>query len=101
MTLGKRRINYDVGLSYDVDVEVAKQALLDIVKDDPRVLKDQDLAVYVYELGAYSVGFRIRCWVNVDDYWPVYNELSEKVLLAFREHNIRIPSSTDIAISKQ
>ena len=98
--LGKRRINYDVGLAYDTDIEVAKEALLSIVKDDPRILKDQDCVVYVYELGAYSVGFRIRCWVSFEDYWPVYNELSEKVLVVTRKNGLRIPSSTDLQVNK-
>lgn len=99
--LGKRRLNYDVGVAYDADIALAKEVLTKIVIDDERRLKDEELNVYVYELGPYSVGIRIRMWTSVDDYWQVYNELSEKVLLAFREHNIRIPSSTDIAISKQ
>lgn len=93
--LGKRRVNYDVGIAYDSDIELAKKVLLSIVKDDPRVLKEEECTAYVYELGAYSVGMRLRLWTSFDNYWPLYNELSEKVLLAFRENGIYIPSSTD------
>lgn len=99
--LGKRRVNYDVGVAYDTDISVAKKALMDIALDDPRVIKDGSLQVYVYELGAYSVGLRIRCWTRVDDYWPFYNDLSEKVLNSFRVNGIYIPSSTDISVSQK
>ena len=99
--LGKRRINYDVGVAYDTDIALAKKVLTKIVEKDARRLKDEELSVYVYELGSYSVGIRIRMWTAVENYWPVYNELSEKVLLAFRENGIRIPSSTDISVSKE
>jgi len=98
--LKARRLNFDVGVSYDTDIELAKSTLNDLVKDDKLVLKDKELSIYVYELGAYSVGLRIRCWTKIKDYWPLYNSLPEKVLLAFREKGINIPSSTDLKVSK-
>ena len=98
--LGKRRLDYNVGISYDGDVKLAKEVLAGVVANDDRILKEEGITVYVYELGAYSVGLRLRIWTPVDNYWPVYNDLSERILLAFREHNIRIPSSTDIAVSQ-
>ena len=99
--LGTRRLDYNVGIAYDSDIALAKQTLLDLIKDDPRVLKDNDISAYVYELGSYSVGLRLRFWTKFGDYWPVYNELSEKILLAFREKGIYIPSSTDLKVEKK
>ena len=99
--LNKRRVNYDVGVAYDTDIELAKKVLLDLVKNDELILPKEECTVYVYELGSYSVGLRIRCWTKFNDYWPFYNALSEKVLLAFRENGIRIPSSTDIQVDKR
>lgn len=99
--LNKRRVNYDVGVAYDSDIELVKKVLLDLIKDDELILKKEECTVYVYELGSYSVGVRIRCWTKFKDYWPFYNALSEKILLAFREHGIRIPSSTDIQVDKR
>ena len=98
--LGKRRMNYDVGVAYNSDIALVKKVLTDLVKDDERRLPKEELNVYVYELGAYSVGVRIRLWTKFDQYWPLYNELGEKILLAFRENGIYIPSSTDRAIMK-
>ena len=99
--LDKRRVNYDVGVAYDSDIELVKKVLLDLVKDDELILKNEECTVYVYELGSYSVGVRIRCWTKFKNYWPFCNALSEKVLLAFRENGIRIPSSTDIQVDKR
>ena len=98
--LNKRRVNYDVGVAYDADIALAKKVLNDLFKDDELVLPKEEFTVYVYELGAYSVGIRVRCWTKFKDYWPFYNSMSEKILLAFRENGIRIPSSTDILVSK-
>ena len=99
--LGKRRVNYDVGIAYDANLQVAKKALYDLANDDPRVIKDGSLQVYVYELGPYAVGVRIRCWTMVDDYWPFYNDLPEKVLNSFNANGIYIPCSTDIQVSQR
>ena len=99
--LNKRRVNYDVGVAYDTDIELAKKVLTDLFKDDELILQKEEFSVYVYELGSYSVGLRVRCWTKFKDYWPFYNSMSEKILLAFREHGIRIPSSTDIQVGKQ
>lgn len=98
--LNKRRVNYDVGVAYDTDIELAKKVLTELFKNDELVLKKEEFTVYVYELGAYSVGLRVRCWTKFNDYWTFYNAMSEKILLAFRENGIRIPSSTDILVSK-
>lgn len=99
--LNKRRVNYDVGVAYDTDIELAKKVLVDLFKDDELILQKEEFSVYVYELGSYSVGLRVRCWTKFKDYWPLYNSMSEKILLAFREHGIRIPSSTDIQVANQ
>ena len=99
--LNKRRVNYDVGVAYDSDIELTKKVLTELFQNDELVLPKEEFTVYVYELGAYSVGVRVRCWTKFKDYWPFYNSMSEKILLAFREHGIRIPSSTDIQVSKQ
>lgn len=99
--LNKRRVNYDVGVAYDTDIELAKKVLADLFKDDELILQKEEFSVYVYELGSYSVGLRVRCWTKFKDYWPLYNSMSEKILLAFREHGIRIPSSTDIQVANQ
>lgn len=98
--LNKRRVNYDVGVAYDTDIELAKKVLTDLFKDDPLILPKEEFTVYVYELGSYSVGLRVRCWTKFKDYWPFYNSMSEKILLEFRKHGIRIPSSTDLQVKK-
>ena len=96
--LGKRRMNYDVGVAYNTDIALAKKVLTDLVKNDERRLRDEELNVYVYELGPYAVGLRIRLWTKFEDYWPLYNELGERILLALRENKIYIPCSTDRAV---
>lgn len=99
--LGKRRVNFDVGVSFEADIELVKKVFLDIVKDDELVLKEEECIVYVYELGDLAVGVRIRCWTKFDKYWDFYNTLPEKVLLACRKHHIYLPLKTDRQINPE
>lgn len=98
--LGVRRLDYEVGVAYNSDIKKVKAVLEKALFEDPRILKDKECFIYVYELGAYSIGIRFRCWTKFDDYWPFFNEIPERVLIAFNENNIYIPSSTDIHLSE-
>jgi len=99
--LGKRRLDYDVGLDYNVDVAKAKAVLGEILESETKALQDEAREVYIEKLDSYSVVFRIRLWTTFDDYWTVRNGLSEKVLLACRKNGFNIPSSTDYTIKKE
>ena len=65
---------------------------------DERVSKEKEPQIHINELGEYAVTVVIKCWTDVGEYWNVLNGLHEKVLLAFRENNIIIPSSKEFKV---
>jgi len=97
---GERRIDYDVGVSYDSDLEVVKEALASVIKDEPLVIYPEKTQVYAESFGPYAVNMRLRCWIKADDYWTLYNQLTERIYLAFKQKGIYIPCSTDRNIKK-
>jgi len=64
-----RRIDLVIGVSYDDDLDLAKSTIERILRADGRVLDDPAPVVEVDELGASSVDFVVRPWVNAADYW--------------------------------
>ena len=92
---GERRIDFDVRVAYDSDVEVVKEALWSVIKDEPLVINNEKTMVYAESFGDFGINFRLRCWTKFDDYWTLYNQLPERVLLAFRSKGITIPASID------
>ena len=86
-----RRRVVDIGVDYETDTEKCKQVLLDILAKDERVLKDPKPSVYLTDLAEYYINFSVRAYIENKDYWDVYLQFREKVLLAFREQNILIP----------
>ncbi len=65
-----RRIDLVIGVSYNDDLNVAKETMSKILAADPRVLAEPESTVEVIELGDSSVNLVVRPWVKTDDYWP-------------------------------
>jgi small conductance mechanosensitive channel len=86
-----RRVDLLFGISYDDDLKLAKETLLEIVSQDTRVLQEPAPFVAVSALADSSVNFVVRVWVNKDDYWAVFYETTEKVKLTFDARGITIP----------
>ena len=96
-----RRVDMVFGIGYDDDIQKAKQILGDIVAADERVLQDPEPTIAVGELGASSIDFVVRPWVNAADYWAVKFDMNEKVKAAFDANGISIPyPQMDIHVDK-
>ena len=88
---GTRRIDMVFSIGYDDDIRRARDVIAKVISEDERVLPEPTPLIAVGELGASSVNFFVRPWVNSGDYWPVKFDLTEKIKLAFDENNISIP----------
>lgn len=97
----KRRLELKVGISYQSDLKKAKEILYGLFESHPLIIKDQDLIVFVDQLGDSSIIIGARGWVETGSYWNVKWELTEKVKLAFDEAGIEIPfRQMDVNIKK-
>jgi len=88
---GTRRVDLVVGVGYDADLQVAKQAIEDVLRADERVLDEPAPVVAVLELADSSVNFAVRPWVKADDYWDVYFHMLESIKLRLDSDAINIP----------
>lgn len=101
-----RRVEWPVSVSYGVDADACKQAILDILNSDERVLKaDTDMnALYkelniskfqlstvnyrmeaipapfvaLKSLNESDITFVARVWVKGDDYWDVFFDMQQR-----------------------
>ncbi len=90
-TKGKFRVDLTIGISYNSDIKKAKEILLEVMKNDPNVLKDPKPAVSVRELADSSVNLAIRPWTKPVNYWDVYFDTLEECKIALDNANIEIP----------
>lgn len=86
-----RRLDISVGISYKDDIKRAKEVLINLLKSDSAVLKDEDVMVFVDTLGESSVILNLRCWTLQSDYWTAKWRLTEEAKYALDEAGINIP----------
>lgn len=89
--IDKRRVDMTFGIAYADDMKKAKEVLLKLMNEDPRVLKDPAPLVAVSELGDSSVNLVCRPWVKPSDYWGVYFDAMEQGKLALEAAGMSIP----------
>jgi small conductance mechanosensitive channel len=86
-----RRIDLTIGVSYDDDLKKAKEVIENVLRADPRILKNPAPTVAVSKLSDSSVDFAVRPWVKPADYWDVYFDVTEKLKLAIESNGLTIP----------
>ncbi len=87
----KRRLDIQVGISYDADIRAAKAVLSNILEQEMEILHDMDQNVFVDNLGESAVVLGMRCWVEKSKYWAVKWRMTEAVKYALDETGISIP----------
>ncbi|MCI9430639.1 MAG: mechanosensitive ion channel [Lachnospiraceae bacterium] len=90
-TVETRRMDAEVGVSYEADLKKAKEVLLSVLEEEGRVLSDKDRKVFVKELADSAVILGIRCWFLNEDYWDGRAAVLEKSKLALDDNSISIP----------
>ena len=118
---GYRRVVWNVGISYGDNVDTARQAIMVLFDNDPRIIKktlkeleeesseekakknfaEQYLdkipnkvgppSVVVNELADSSVVLQVRAWVKTDDYWDVFYNYNEKIYNTLPVAGINFP----------
>jgi len=86
-----RRVDITFGISYDDDIQKAKQVLKNVISSKQEILSIPAPEVYVSAHADSSINILTRSWVNNEDYWQVYFYLMEEVKLAFDREGISIP----------
>lgn len=90
-TLGTRRIDLVVGISYDDNIGQARDIILGLIDADPRILKDPEAVVAMAEMADSSININVRPWVKSEDYWTVRADLLEVIKLSLEQAGMSIP----------
>jgi small conductance mechanosensitive channel len=88
---GTRRVDMTAGISYGDDMSKAKGILEEILTSHPKVLQEPAPTVAVSELGDSSVNFVVRPWVEAEDYWTVWFDVTQSIKERFDAQDVSIP----------
>lgn len=105
-----RRVDWTVGLSYGNDYHKAREVILEMLKSDPRVVKqyiedDELYKVPVKELkkkdcspfvglGALadsSINITVRAWTHSSNFWGLFFDMNERFYKELPEHGFSFP----------
>lgn len=88
---GTRRVEIVFGIDYNDDLKLAKEIILKIANENPKVLKNPAPFVGVSSLGDNSVNLAARLWCLSGDFMDVQFSMLEAVKLEFDNKGISIP----------
>jgi len=97
-----RRVDMDISVAYDSDIEKVKSVLLGIANTHSLVHKDPEPMARLSAHGENALTFAFRVWCNKEDYWTVRFDLLESVKAEFDKEGISIPyPQLDVHLDKQ
>ena len=80
---GSRKADLTISISYDTDIRKAKDIILEVLNNNPKVLKMPAADVSVKNLTDSSIQLAVRPWAKNEDFWGVYSDTLENCKLAF------------------
>jgi len=90
-TIGKRLVEFKIGVAYDEDTDSVKNTLVEIAKRDKRIIQKEPINVFLAELADSAVIFKLRVIVKTPDYWPTYFAILEDIKKTFDKKWISFP----------
>lgn len=89
-----RRVDFDISISYDSDIDKAKEVLLLLAKQHEAALEEPAPFAAVNGHGDSAVKLVLRVWSKKENYWTLYFDLMENIKKAFDKTGIKIPYKT-------
>ena len=87
---GTRRMDLDIGIGYDSNLDSAETALMSLAAD-PRVLSNPAPRFLVVSYGDSAINVRLRAYASYDDFFDLYWDLNRRLKGVLDEHGIEIP----------
>ena len=87
-TLGVRRANHAIGMSYDCATDDVRASCLRAISRVEGVLEDPAPAVVVENYGESAIQYRVRFWTKTENYWDAHFQSMEEIRRCFEEDGI-------------
>lgn len=97
---GERRADLTFAVSYDSDIKKAKDVLLDVLNQNPKVLKNPAPEVFVKNLTSNAIEFAVRPWASNQNYGAVFSDTLENCKTALDQAGIMVQPFT-VELSKK
>ena len=97
-----RRCSWKVSVAYGDDYDQIRNAMLAIIKRDGRALADPAPYIRIDALADSAVVIEARAWVKNEDYWGLYDDVTEAFYKELPEHGANFPfPQLDVHLTKE
>lgn len=86
-----RVTNVAINVAYGSDLNKAFELAMDVMKNNPKVLKDPKPEVIMDELADSSINLQLRARTKTGDYWSVKRALMQAIVERYQAEGIEIP----------
>lgn len=86
-----RRDAITIGISYESNIKVAKNVIMELLQEQEDILEDPAPAVYVAELADSSVNLTVRFWAKNEVFWDRHWYTIEETKTRLEAAGITIP----------
>ena len=89
----KGRLELNIGVAYESDIEKVMELILEAAREHPRCINDPGPSCYLKEFGDSSVNFMLFFWVEDVSHgrYRAKSDVMMNVWKKFKKHNIAIP----------
>ncbi|MDR0971092.1 MAG: mechanosensitive ion channel [Bacteroidales bacterium] len=85
-----RRQDINIKLAHGSNTNQIAKDILDIVKQDSRILRDNE-PVVLTNITESSITLDVRLWTKAEDYWDVNADMNEKIYNYLYDNKIDVP----------
>ena len=97
-----RRCSWKVSVAYGDDYDQIREAMLSIIKRDGRALADPAPYIRIDALADSAVVIEARAWVKNEDYWGLYDDVTEAFYKELPQHGANFPfPQLDVHLTKE
>ncbi len=89
--LEKRRVDIEIGISYEDDYNLAAKVLKDLALSNDKVFKTPEPFTGIKNYGDSSINIILRVWCKTEDYWEVYFHINNSLKEKFDNAKLSIP----------
>jgi MscS family membrane protein len=86
------RVQTEVGVAYGTDIERARRVMLEAIREQDWVMKDELIEALFLEYGDSALNFRVRCWIeHYVETRRIIDKMNSCLYHALNEAGIEIP----------
>lgn len=85
-----RRLDMKFNVSYNTDIEIAKEALLKCINNSNLIKENPRPFININEYGERYIQLVLRVWCNNSDYWNLFYYFQEEVKRQFDKNNVKL-----------